>query len=312
MALRDLSIQIELVCAIGPFVSSVSSRDDGRGKGSKMPLINMDDLIRIAKKNEIMLLAFNTTDVEMTLGIMDAFDRARMPGIVQIAPTNVRVTSYDLIARTAMIAAEAYAVPLALHLDHGKTLEDVRKAVLAGFTSVMIDGAALPFEENIRFSRAAVDFAHCYGIPVEAELGAIRGKEDDHVSEADSHTDPSQVAEFCERTGCDTLAVSIGNVHGLEEKPKIDLDALAQIAEVAPVPLVLHGGSGIPAETLRAMRAYGMIKINIASDLRQAFIRAVAERHSENPDEANLASVLLDARHAVTDVAYEKIVEING
>lgn len=277
-----------------------------------MPLINMNDLTKIAVKNEIMLLAFNTTDVEMTLGIMDAFGKAGTPGIVQIAPTNVKVTSYDLIACTTMIAAESYAVPFALHLDHGKTLEDVRKAVLAGFTSVMIDGAALPFEENIRFSRKAVDFAHCYGIPVEAELGAIKGKEDDHVSEADSHTDPAQVAEFCERTGCDTLAVSIGNVHGLEEKPKIDLDALAKIAEVAPVPLVLHGGSGIPAETLRAMRQYGMIKINIASDLRQAFIRAVAKRHDENPDEADLASVLLDARHAVTDVAYEKIIEVNG
>lgn len=277
-----------------------------------MPLINMGDLIKIAKKNDIMLPAYNTTDVEMTLGIMDAFDRAGMPGVIQIAPTNVKVTGYDFIAETTRMAAENYVTPFALHLDHGKALEDVRQAVLAGFTSVMIDGAALPFEENIRLSREAVDFAHCYDVSVEAELGAIRGKEDDHVSEADSHTDPSQVAEFCERTGCDTLAVSIGNVHGLEERPKIDLSHLAKIAEVAPVPLVLHGGSGIPDETIRAMKRYGMIKVNIASDLRRAFIRAIALRYETNHNEANLASVLLDARHAVTEVAYQKTMAMNA
>ena len=209
------------------------------------------------------------------------------------------------------MAAEHYVTPFALHLDHGKTLDDVRQAVEAGFTSVMIDGAALPFEENIRFSREAVDFAHCYGVPVEAELGALKGKEDDHVSEADCHTDPAQVEEFCDRTGCDSLAVSIGNVHGLQEKPKIDLNVLAEISKVAPVPLVLHGGSGIPFETIRAMRQYGMMKINIASDLRQAYIRAVAKRYEENHEEANLVSVLMDARNAVSEMAYDLAIEIN-
>lgn len=277
-----------------------------------MPLVTTNELVSIAQKNNVMLPAYNTTNVEMTFAIMDSFEKAGMPGIVQIAPTNIKLTGYDYIAQTTAMAAEKYITPFALHLDHGKTLEDVRQAVLAGFTSVMIDGAALPFEENIRFSRQAVDFAHCYGVPVEAELGAIKGKEDDHVSEADSHTNPDQVAEFCERTGCDFLAVSIGNVHGLEEKPKIDLDCLKEIAAVSPVPLVLHGGSGIPDKTIRAMRNYNMIKINIASDLRQAFIRAVAQRYQKNPNEANLASVLLDARAAVTEVAYNKTMAINA
>ena len=276
-----------------------------------MPLIKMNEIVQIAKKNKLILPAFNTTDVQMTLAIMDAFERAGMPGIVQIAPTNVKVTGYNFIAKTTAMAAEKYITPIAPHLDHGKTLDDVRQAVLAGFTSVMIDGAALPFEENILFSRQAVDFAHCYGVPVEAELGAIKGKEDDHVSEADSHTNPDQVEEFVERTGCDLLAVSIGNVHGLEEKPKIDLECLKKISEKCPVPLVLHGGSGIPDETLRAMRQYNMVKINIASDLRQAYIRAVAKRYEKNNAEANLASVLLDARHAVTEVAYTKTIAMN-
>ena len=276
-----------------------------------MPLVNMNELMAIATKNNLMLPAYNSTDIQMTLGIMDAFQRAGMPGIIQIAPTNIKVTGYEYIAETTKMAAKHYVTPFALHLDHGKTLDDVRQAVQAGFTSVMIDGAALPFEENIRFSREAVDFAHCYGVPVEAELGALKGKEDDHVSEADCHTDPAQVEEFCERTGCDSLAVSIGNVHGLEEKPKIDLSFLAEISKVSPVPLVLHGGSGIPFETLRAMRPYGMKKINIASDLRQAYIRAVAARYEKNHNEANLASVLLDARNAVSEMAYELAIEIN-
>ena len=277
-----------------------------------MPLVDMNTLVSIAQKNDVMLPAFNTTNMEMTLAIMDAFEANGMPGIIQIAPTNVKLTGYDFISEIAHRAIRDYTVPMALHLDHGKTLDDVRQAVNAGFTSVMIDGAALPFEENIRFSRQAVDFCHTSGVSVEAELGAIRGKEDDHVSEADCKTDPSQVEEFVDRTGCDLLAVSIGNVHGLEEQPKIDLEHLAKIAQVTPCPLVLHGGSGIPYETVYAMKQYKMIKINIASDLRRAFIGAVAAAHDANPNEANLAKVLISAREAVTEVARKTQLAING
>lgn len=277
-----------------------------------MPLLNMNDLVKIAHNHDVMLPAFNTTNMEMTLAIMDAFEQNGMPGIVQIAPTNIKLTGYDFIAEVAKRAISDYTVPIALHLDHGKTLDDVRQAVNAGFTSIMIDGAALPFEENIRFSRQAVDFCHANGVPVEAELGAIKGKEDDHVSEADCKTDPDQVAEFVERTGCDLLAVSIGNVHGLEDTPKIDLDHLAKIAVVSPCPLVLHGGSGIPYETIAAMKQFNMVKINIASDLRQAFIRAVAGDYEANHNEANLAKVLMDARTAVTEVARKTQLAING
>lgn len=176
----------------------------------------------------------------------------------------------------------------------------------------MIDGAALSFEENIRFSRQAVDYCHCYGVPVEAELGAIKGKEDDHVSEADLKTDPDQVCEFVERTGCDLLAVSIGNVHGLEDEPRIDLPLLEKLAEVSPCPLVLHGGSGIPYETIHAMQPHKMSKINIASDLRKAYITTVGKAYEANNNEHNLAKVLIDAREAVAAVAYKTTRAING
>ena len=149
-------------------------------------------------------------------------------------------------------------------------------------------------------------------MPVEAELGAIKGKEDDHVSEADLKTDPDQVCEFVERTGCDLLAVSIGNVHGLEDEPRIDLPLLEKLAEVSPCPLVLHGGSGIPYETIHAMQPHKMSKINIASDLRKAYITTVGKAYEANNNEHNLAKVLIDAREAVATVAYKTTRAING
>ncbi|MBY4798379.1 class II aldolase [Collinsella sp. AGMB00827] len=277
-----------------------------------MALVDMNTLVGIAQRSGVMLPAYNTTNMEMTLAIMDAFEANGLPGVVQIAPTNVKLTGYELIADCVRAASESYTVPVALHLDHGKTLEDVRQAVLAGFTSVMIDGAALPFEENIAFSRQAVEFCHVHGVSVEAELGAIAGKEDDHVSEANSRTNPDEVAEFVERTGCDLLAVSIGNVHGLEERPNIDLAHLEKIAKVCPCPLVLHGGSGIDPQIISQMAKHKMVKINIASDLRRAFISAIHDAQEENPNEANLAGVLLRARAAVSEVARKTQLAING
>lgn len=272
----------------------------------------MNELIDIAKRDNIMLPAYNTTNLEMTLAIMDGLEAAGMPGIVQIAPTNVKLSDYDFIATIAQMAEKHHTVPMALHLDHGKTLDDVRQAVQAGFTSIMIDGASLPFEENIKFSRRAVDYCHCYSIPVEAELGAIRGKEDDHVSEADCKTDPSLVKDYEQRTGCDTLAVSIGNVHGLEDEPRIDLPLLERISKETICPLVLHGGSGIPNETIRAMKPFKMMKINIASDLRKAFITAIGKDYDANQNEHDLVGVLGDARKAVTDAVCEKTLAINA
>ena len=157
-----------------------------------MAVVTSTELIQIARKNGWLLPAYNTTNMEMTLGILDGLQRAGMPGILQIAPTNVKLSDYGMIASIVKRAAEDYIVPTCLHLDHGKTLEDVRQAVQAGFTSVMIDGAALPFEENIRFSRQAVDYCHCYGVPVEAELGAIKGKEDAPFAQSKTTFRPSK------------------------------------------------------------------------------------------------------------------------
>jgi ketose-bisphosphate aldolase len=249
--------------------------------------------------------------LETPVGILEAVEETKIPSFIQIAPSNIGLAGYEGIVEMVKRQARFMDTPVALHLDHGKKLTDFKAAVRAGFNSVMIDGAEFDFEENIRYTKAAVDFAKAYGVPVEAELGAIKGKEDDHVSEADCKTDPKQVKEFVERTGCDLLAVSVGNVHGMDEEPQIDFDLLAKIAEESAVPLVIHGGSGISSSDLKRMKSYNVVKINVASELRQSYIQSIGHAYDSNPAEANLIAVLTNAKNSVQKKTVEKIKELN-
>lgn len=277
-----------------------------------MPLVNGYTLLDFIKEKKVIAGAFNTTNLETTVGILKAVEMSRIPTFIQVAPTNITLAGYNYIVDMVSRYAENMDIPVALHLDHGKRLDDVKKAIRAGFTSVMIDGASYDFEENIAYTKKAVDFAKCYGIPVEAELGAIKGKEDDFVSEADCKTDPRQVKEFVERSGCDMLAISVGNVHGLDDEPKIDLPLLKEISEISPVPLVIHGGSGIPDEKIQEMVKYNVAKLNIASDLRKSYITSVGKDYTENHNQANLIKVLEKAEEAVYKTVLQKICDINA
>jgi ketose-bisphosphate aldolase len=201
--------------------------------------------------------------------------------------------------------------PVSLHLDHGKSFEDVKACIDAGFTSIMVDASHLPFEENIEEVKRTVEYCHFYGIPVEAELGAIQGKEDDHISEEDAKTDPNDVAEFIERTGCDLLAVSIGNVHGMDLSPNLDFPLLDEISTISKVPLVLHGGSGIPFDQVRQAREKNLIKVNYGSDLRQAFIRTFGTAYEHNHNEFDLMSLSKESISNVQDRVEAIIKEIN-
>ncbi|MBF7957941.1 MULTISPECIES: class II aldolase [Rahnella] len=276
-----------------------------------MPLVNGNILLSSIQEKRVLAGAFNTTNLETTISILDAIERSGLPNFIQIAPTNAKLSGYDYIYEIVKKRAATMDVPVSLHLDHGKELDDVKQAVRAGFTSVMIDGAELPFEENIAFTKAAVDFCKSFGVPVEAELGAILGKEDDHVSEADCKTDPKQVLRFVQETGCSMLAVSVGNVHGLEDIPRIDIPLLKEIAAICPVPLVIHGGSGIDEEIIRSFVKYNVVKVNIASDLRKAFITSVGRAWTENNNEANLAHVMNSAKAAVEADVFSKIQMMN-
>ena len=216
-----------------------------------------------------------------------------------------------IIALMAMDAVKNSETPIGLHLDHGKSFEDVKACVDAGFTSIMIDASHLPFEENIKECRRAAEYCHFYGIPVEAELGALQGKEEDVVNEAECRTDPDMVADFVERTGCDTLAVSVGNVHGLCLDPRIDIPLLAKINEVSAVPLVLHGGSGIPKEVIWEAKKHGLIKINYGSDLRKEYIRTFGESYEADHNEHDVIHLSIEAVENVSRKARELVTMIN-
>lgn len=276
-----------------------------------MPLVNGFDLIDIIKERHVVAGAFNTTNLETTIGILNAVEKSGIPAFIQIAPTNIPVSGYGYIADMVNRYAKEMDTPIALHLDHGKSFDSVRQAARAGFTSVMTDNAKYNYEENIQHTYEAVQFAKGYGIPVEAELGAIAGKEDDDITKGNNKTNPDQVVDFVERTGINLLAVAVGNVHGLDLNPNIDFPLLKKIREICPVPLVLHGASGIPDEQIAQMVDNGVVKINVASDLRRAYIQSEGKSYKEDPDRFDLVNVSLAAEKAVENVVYHKIQVMN-
>ena len=276
-----------------------------------MKLVNGYDLMKYAEKYHHVLPAFNTTNLEMTYAITKGLMEANLPGYIQISSNNLRLSNPSVIAMVAQDAVKDSETPIGLHLDHGKSFEDVKACVDAGFTSIMVDASHLPFEENVRESRRAAEYCHFYGIPVEVELGALQGKEEDVVNEEECKTDPDMVADFVERTGCDVLAVSVGNVHGLCLNPKIDIPLLARIHEVCPVPLVLHGGSGIPKEVIWEAKKHGLIKINYGSDLRKAYIGTFGRAYEQNHNEHDVIHLSLEAVDDVAAKARELVTMIN-
>lgn len=277
-----------------------------------MKIVNGFDLMKFAASHHYMLPAFNTTNLEMTYAIVKGLNNAGLPGYVQISSNNLRLSDPEVIAYLTKAALKNSDVPVGLHLDHGKSYEDVKACVDAGFTSIMIDASHLPFEENIKEVQRAVEYCHFYGVPVEAELGSLQGKEEDIVNEADCKTDPDMVADFVEQTGCDLLAVAVGNVHGLDLTPKVDLPLLKTISEISPVPLVMHGGSGIPFETIRAAKEYNLLKVNYGSDLRKAFVSTFGKAYDANNNETNVIELSLNAVENVSKKAEELVKIINA
>lgn len=249
-----------------------------------MKLVNGYKLFDYAKSHNILLPAFNTTNYELTYGIIKGLQESGKGGIIQVSSSNLEISGPELVVDMVNFAMKDLnvTVPISLHLDHGASFEDVRDCIDAGFTSIMIDASHLPFEENINSVRQVVEYCHFYDIPVEAELGAIGGKEEAKEGTEDK-TNPDEVYDFVKKTGCDILAVSVGNVHGFDVEPEIDFDLLEQISNVSPVPLVFHGGSGIPFGDIKKARHSNLIKVNYGADLRRAFISTFGEEYKNNP-----------------------------
>lgn len=242
-----------------------------------MPLVTSEKMLLDAQKGGYAVGAFNAENMEMVLAIVEAATELNAPVMIQTTPSTVKYASLDVYAVNVRAAAEKAPVPVCVHLDHGSSYELAANAVEAGYTSVMIDGSHESFEDNIAVTARVVSMAAKQGIPVEAELGTVGGKEDDLEAE-DGCTQPQEAAEFVERTGVQSLAVAIGTAHGVyKSTPKLDVPRLAQIRKVVDVPLVLHGASGLSDDSIRACVKEGICKVNFATELRIAYTEAVRE-----------------------------------
>lgn len=270
-----------------------------------MPFVSTREMLKKAQQGKYAVGAFNAENMEMVQAIVAAAEAEHAPVIIQTTPGTLKYADAMIFAGQASRLAAAAKVSVALHLDHGNSFELAEYCVRQGYTSVMIDGSLLPFEDNVALSRRVVEMAG--DTPVEAELGTVGGKEDSHEASM-SYTDPAQAEEFVRRTGVYSFAPAIGTAHGVyKSTPKIDLERLSEIAARVDAPLVLHGTSGVPDETVRACIERGICKVNYATDLRITFTNAVKAYIAENPNAFDPKKYLGAARAAVTERVRELI-----
>lgn len=244
-------------------------------------LLNMSQMLAVAKEHHFAVGAFNVTESNLFRTVVEAAEENDAPAIVEIHPEELAYCKDDLL-RYVIARVSNSSTPFVVHLDHGDSIESVMRAVRAGFSSVMIDGSALPFEQNIEKTAEAVRYCHMVDVSVEGELGTIgnTGTSVEGGMTKVRYTDPQDAREFVERTGVDTLAVAIGTCHGLYPKgvtPKLRMDVLEQIKQVVDVPLVLHGGSGNPDAEVAEAVSIGIQKVNISSDYKSAFFEKARE-----------------------------------
>ncbi|MDE7246156.1 MAG: tagatose-bisphosphate aldolase subunit GatY [Oscillospiraceae bacterium] len=250
-----------------------------------MSLVTTKDLLLDAQKGCYAVGAFNVENMEMVQAVVSAAEALNAPVILQTTPSTVKYAGLDYFYANAKAAAEKVHIPVAMHLDHGNSFDLAMQAFRVGYTSIMIDGSQKPFEENVSVTKAVVDACHPADVPVEAELGKVGGKEDDqNGGDNNPYTDPQEAKAFVERTNVDFLAVAIGTAHGVYKgEPRLDLDRLSEIRAVVSVPLVLHGTSGVPDDTVRDCIGRGICKVNYATDLRIAFSKGVSTFLQEHP-----------------------------
>jgi len=295
-------------------------------------LVTNKDLLVAAKRNAYAVGAFNINNLETLLAVSEAAAEQKSPAIVAVTPSAIKYAGLPYLAELARMAAESSAAPMSLHLDHGEDYETVSQCVAAGFTSVMIDGSHLKFEENIALTKRVADLAHPRGVSVEAELGRLAGVEEKTVEEKEAIlTDPDAAKEFVERTGVDALAVAVGTSHGaykFKGEVKLDFDRLEAVSGKVAVPLVLHGASsvpqwliekaskygaelagakGIPEDNIKRAISMGIAKINIDTDLRLAFTASVREVLTNSPKEFDPRKILGPAKQAMKEVVKGKM-----
>lgn len=243
-------------------------------------LTTLKEVLAFAEEKKAAIPAFNIDNMEIVQSIIKASEEENYPVILAVGQAAIKDGKLALLAATAQVLAKKSPIPVVLHLDHGQNLEQVRMALDCGFTSVMIDGSKLPFHENVEISKRALEMARSAGATVEAELGCILGVEDD-ISHDDSKpflVRTEDVEAFNKAVTVDALAVGIGNAHGIYKGlPNLDFDRLSEVNDISSVPLVLHGGSGIPGDMIQKAISLGIRKINVATEIRLAYVRGLTK-----------------------------------
>ena len=246
-------------------------------------LVNMRDLLIDAQKGNYAVGSFSVANMEMVLGVLKAAKELKAPVILQIAEVRLKQSPLELIGPLMVAAAKAADTPVAVHFDHGKTIEKISQALELGFTSVMFDGSHLPLEENIEQTNKVIALAKEYGAAVEAEIGCVGGSEDGSEDIAINCTKPADAVRFATETGVDALAIAIGNAHGnYKSTPKLRFDILEECEKEVDVPLVLHGGTGISPDYFVKCSKTGIKKINIATATFDTVEKTVRECYNEN------------------------------
>jgi len=249
-------------------------------------LVTAKEMLRKAREGKYAIGAFNVENMEMVMAVLAAAEAKNSPVIMQTTPGTIKYAGVDYYYANVAAAAKRSSVPVVMHLDHGDSFQRAMAAYRAGYTSIMIDGSKLPFEDNIALTKRVVDACHPGGVYVEGELGKVGGKEDDLEGDDDNpYTDPEEAKIFVEKTGVDYLAIGVGTAHGVYKGiPKVNTDLIATIHDMVDVPLVLHGTSGVPDEQVITAVKNGICKVNYATDLRIAFTRGAKEFMAEHPE----------------------------
>lgn len=286
--------------------------------GLFMPLVSMKEMLEKAKAEKYAVGQFNVNNLEFTQAILQAAQEENSPVICGVSEGAARyMGGFKTVVSIITSLMEDYniTVPVAIHLDHGSSFEKCVEAMYAGFTSVMIDGSHLPLEENIALTKKVVEVAHTLGISVEAELGRIGGQEDDLVvmdAEA-AYAIPEECERLVKETGVDCFAPALGSVHGpYKGEPKLGFDRMKVINELCGVPLVLHGGTGIPLKDLQKAIEYGHAKINVNTENQITSTKTVREVLAANPEMYDPRKYLGPARETIKQTVIGKIREFGS
>ena len=306
-----------------------------------MPLVNTKEMFQKAYEGGYAIGAFNVNNMEIVQGIVEACKELNSPVILQVSGSARKYAHQAYLYNMVQAAVEETGLPIALHLDHGSSFELCKDCIDSGFTSVMIDGSHLDYEENVAVTKKVVEYAHARGVTVEGELGQLAGVEDEVSVDSDKaqYTDPDQVQDFVTRTGVDSLAIAIGTSHGAfkfkpGQKPQLRFDILQEVMDRLPnFPIVLHGASsvnqehvkiinenggnmadaiGIPEDMLRQAAKMAVCKINVDSDLRMALTAGIRKHLAENPTHFDPRQYLGEGREMISEVVRHKITDVLG